>query len=233
MCKEKIGRPVRVTSIGFNDCDFDKVLDIIDSEGEYGADMIILPEAWRGFESEPETLTGITVSAVAKIAKKHNTYIACPIYRKCEDGKCFNSNVLIDRNGEVVFVYDKVFPYWEEFESNRNLHVGTEAAVFETDFGRIGMATCFDANFPEVWKRLADLKAEMVIWASAYSAGSTLQAHALNHHYYIVTSTLLRDCTVFDITGRELLYEKSDSINISRIVLDLDRGIYHENFNMD
>jgi len=29
-----------------------------------------------------------------------------------------------------------------------------------------------------------------------------------------------------------LLYEKTPGLNISRITLDLDRGIYHQNFNM-
>jgi hypothetical protein len=73
----------------------------------------------------------------------------------------------------------------------------------------------------------------MVLWSSAYSAGSQLQAYALLHHYYIVTSTYTKDCQVYDITGQRILDQKSDDITIARITLDLDRGIYHENFNMD
>jgi hypothetical protein len=53
------------------------------------------------------------------------------------------------------------------------------------------------------------------------------------NHYYIVSSTQTADCLVYDIDGRELLSETSDDINISRITVDLDRGIYHENFNLD
>jgi hypothetical protein len=53
------------------------------------------------------------------------------------------------------------------------------------------------------------------------------------HHYYIVSSTQTGDCIVYDITGEQILYEKSDGINISRVTLDLDRGIYHENFNIE
>ena len=75
--------------------------------------------------------------------------------------------------------------------------------------------------------------AELVIWPSAYSAGSSLQAHAINHHFYIVTATQTKDCLVYDITGEEILYERSDDVNISRITLDLDRGIYHENFSLE
>ncbi|MEM7031725.1 MAG: carbon-nitrogen hydrolase family protein, partial [Chloroflexota bacterium] len=128
----------------------------------------------------------------------------------------------------------KVYPYWEEFDLMPAVDIGTTMPpVCQTDFGCVGMAICFDVNFPEVWQALADQGAELIIWPSAYSAGRSLQAHAINHHYYIVTSTYTRDCIVYDITGDEILYEKSDEINISRMTLDLDRGIYHQNFNIE
>ena len=233
MQQDKTGRPVRITSISFTNKSLEEISDIVDREGKKGADIIALPEIWRGFESVPETLEGITVTTMAQLAKKHNTYIVCPISRKDDRIKRINSAVLLDRQGKIVCVYDKVFPYWEEFDKDPPTELGMEAPVCHADFGCIGMAVCFDANFPEVWKRLADQGAELVIWPSAYSAGTTLQAHALNNHYYIVSSTWKGDCIVYDITGKELLYEKSDGINVSRITLDLDRGLYHENFNLE
>jgi hypothetical protein len=95
------------------------------------------------------------------------------------------------------------------------------------------MATCFDVNFPEVWQRLADREAELVLWVSAYSGGIALQAHAINHHYYIVSATQNCDCLVYDITGRTLRHERGKSENVTRVNLDLDRGIYHQNFNLE
>jgi hypothetical protein len=47
-----------------------------------------------------------------------------------------------------------------------------------------------------------------------------------------VSSTQTADCLVYDIDGRLLLDEKSNDVTVSRITLDLDRGIYHENFNL-
>lgn len=233
MSLDKQGRPVRVTSISFKDRSLKEISDIVESEGKKGADIIVLPELWRGGESEPETLDGITVTTIAKLAHKHGTYIVCPIYRKDDRSQRINSAVLLDRHGKIACVYDKVFPYWGEFDLTPPCEVGIEVPVYKADFGCIGIATCFDANFPEVWKRLADQGAELVIWPSAYSAGTTLQAHALNNHFYIVSSTWKGDCIVYDITGKELLYEKSDGVNVSRMTLDLDRGLYHENFNLE
>lgn len=226
----KIGRPVKITSISFNNKGLGEISKIVDSEGAMGTDIIVLPETWRGIQLE--TIHGETIRTMSNLAKRHNTYIVCPIFREA-DNKRYNSAILLDRNGKVVYIYDKVYPYHEEFNIDPPVEVGTEVPVVDTDFGRIGMAICFDANFPEVWKRLSDQGAELVIWVSAYSAGTSLLAHALNHNYYIVSSTLVGDCIVYDISGKELLYEKSPEINISRVTLDLDRGIYHENYNLE
>jgi predicted amidohydrolase len=228
------GRPVRVVSISFclGTKSLEEIAGLVDSEGAGGADLIALPEAWRGQQGEPESLDGATITTMASLARKHRTYIVCPIDRT--DGRRrLNSAVLIDRAGKVACVYDKIYPYWAEFDLAPKVEAGDCVAVHEADFGRVGMATCFDVNFPEIWEAMAAQGAELIIWPSAYSAGRSLQAHAINHHFAIVTSTGTRDCIVYDITGEEILYEKSDDINITRITLDLDRGIYHQNFNME
>lgn len=232
MTSPTIGRPVRITSISFSCRPLEAIAGIVEAEAARGTDLIALPETWAGqARNEPEPLDGPIITAMADIARRHNTWIVCPIDR-LEGNRRLNSAVLIDRQGQVAGIYDKVYPYWSEFDLGQLVEIGTETPVFDTDFGKLGMSICFDANFPEVWKGLADNGAELVVWPSAYSAGTTLQAHALMNHLAIVTSTQTADCLVYDINGQELLYEKSDDVNVSRITLDLDRGIYHENFNM-
>ena len=235
------GRPVRVVSLSFPvGTGRERVAEVVDAEAARGCDLIALPETWMGqADRDPEELAGPTVTLMSELARRHATYIVCPIDRiqrtidRIEGTRRLNTAVLIDRRGKIAGSYDKVFPYWSEFDVTPPVSVGTTVPVFDTDCGRIGVTTCFDVNFPEVWQRLAEQEAELVIWPSAYSAGTSLQAHALNHHFYIVTSTQTCDCLVYDITGRQLLYEKDAEFNVSRITLDLDRGIYHSNFNLD
>lgn len=227
------GRPVRISSLSFYDKSLAEILPLVDAEGQRGVDLIALPETWNmQYKNQPETLSGPTVTALSELAQRHRTYIVCPIDRQAE-GCRLNSAVLIDRLGRIAGLYDKVYPYWSEFALTPPVAPATDAPlVFDTDFGRLGLAICFDVNFPSVWQALADQGAELVVWPSAYSAGSSLQAHALNHHFAIVTSTYTKDCIVYDITGEEILYETDEELNISRFTLDLDRGIYHENFNI-
>jgi hypothetical protein len=133
----------------------------------------------------------------------------------------------------VAGVYDKIFPYWSEFDGKNPVRPAQkDAVVVETDFGRLGLAICFDAKFPEVFQRLREKGADLVVWSSAYSGYTELQAFSLLHHYYIVTSTWTGDCVVYDITGRNLL-DKNDQtgMTVVRFELDLDRQIYHYNFN--
>lgn len=228
-----IGRPVRVISLSCKAHPMREMLSVVDAEGAKGTDLVVLPETWRGQNDHTrETLQGPTLRELGKLARQHRMYIVSPIDRIDGDER-MNSAVLLDRNGQVAGVYDKVFPYWSELDFSQPVKVAKDIPVFETDFGRLGIAICFDVNFPEVWQVLADQGAELVVWPSAYSAGSSLQAHAINHHYYIVSSTHLGDCQVFDITGEKILDERGDGIHVSRITLDLDRGIYHDNFNGD
>jgi beta-ureidopropionase len=227
-----IGRPVRIASISFpNGLSLAEIAAHVGNAGSAGVDVIALPELCRGQDDKSrEDLHGPTVTAMAALAEKYNTYIVCPIDRT-ENNRRLNTVVLLDRRGEVVCTYDKVFPYWSEYDVKPAADVGDDAQAYRADFGMLGFATCFDVNFPEVWKRLADKGVEVVIWPSAYSAGTSLQAHALNHHFYIVSATQTSDCFVYDITGEKLLFQKSAKVNVANVTLDLDRGLYHINFN--
>ena len=119
----KIGRPVKIVSLCFENKNFEDIIQIIDDEGKKEVDIIVLPETWRG-QISPETLDGETISTLSKLAKKHNTYILSPIDRK--EGKSrLNTAVLIDRKGEIVFTYDKIYPYWSEFDLDPPVDPGT------------------------------------------------------------------------------------------------------------
>ena len=227
----KTDRKVQITSIGFTQRPLDEFIHILDEEAQKGCDLILLPEACTG-EAIIEPLDGDAVKRVSAIASKHGVYIVLSMYRKTETEARINSSVLIGRKGEVCCVYDKVYPFWSEFDLNPPCAIGRDAPVFETDFGKVGMAICFDANFPEVFRRLSLGGAELVLWSSAYSAGRSLQAHAINYNYNIVTSTLVPDCLFYDITGQEIYYQHTPGMNISHVTIDLDKCIFHQDFNM-
>jgi len=211
--------------------DLEQAAALLRQESGFATDLAVLPEYWRGHD-QPEPLDGPTIRAIAEAARACKMYVVCPLDRLDNNGNRLNSAVLIDRQGQPAGVYDKHFPYWDELYFQPPVLPGAAIPVFETDFGRLGLATCFDMNFPEVWKKLAEQGAELVAWTSEVSGGLSLQAQAITNHFYIVTADKTCDCSVFDITGQRVLYEKTPGLNVSRFTLDLDRGIYHYNFNL-
>ena len=234
---------VRLCSLSFNNQPDEKVWDAVRAAGSMGSDLILLPETWAGLDTI-ETLESPRVLMLKELAAQYKTYIVSGMYRCTDEIGRINSAVLIGRGGEIEGIYDKVYPYLEEFDYNPPVHIGREAKVFDTDFGKIGIVICFDANIPMLWQKMAEMGAQIVFWPSAYTGGLSLQAHAINHNYYIVTATLNKDCTVYDITGKEILYNASvedydiiitsaedDDILITSVVLDLDRCIFHDDFN--
>ncbi|MGH9470958.1 MAG: carbon-nitrogen hydrolase family protein [Terriglobia bacterium] len=234
---DAIGRPVRVVSIGFHPgYPLERIVSLVDREGTKGADIIVIPETCRGLDATSgETIDGPTVTAMARLARKHSTYVVCPIDRRT-DGERHNSAVLLDRGGKVVCIYDKIYPVWQqECLQKPPVLPGRHVQVYQADFGRVGFAICFDVNWSPLWEGLSNQNAELVIWPSAYSAGRSLQARAIDYNYYVVSSTWIPDCHVFDIDGEQLIYDKNNQgreANVTRVTLDLDRCIFHQDLNL-
>ncbi|CAL1272738.1 unnamed protein product [Larinioides sclopetarius] len=74
---------------------------------------------------------------------------------KCPDDGVFfyNTNVVFDREGNLIARYRKLHPYYREIV---NVPEEPDLGVFETEFGKFGMIICFDV----VWEETVLLKDE-------------------------------------------------------------------------
>jgi hypothetical protein len=222
------GRQVKVAAIcigfgGERDVKLKQAIEHLHTAGQNGVDIACLPEEFAGTNAEP--IPGPTTEAVAELAKQYNMYVICPIREQAGD-KQYNTAVLIDRKGQVAGYYRKIFVFWGE-----GLHCSTEGAkVFDTDFGRISILTCFDLNFPELWQQCDNLDVDIVFWPSAYGGGSPLNAYAILYHYYIVP---VGAGNIIDITGKTVENIEKPCPKQFIATLDLDRAFAHHDFNRD
>ena len=221
------GRQVRVAAIaiGFGG-DRQKKLDLalshLETAGQAHVDIACLPEEFAGTTAEP--VPGPIVNAVAAAAKRHRMYVVCPIREQATDGRQYNTAVLLDREGRVAGRYRKVFVYWGE-----GLHPGREGVpVFDTDFGRIAILTCFDANFDELWQEAERKGAEIVFWPSAYGGGMPLNGYAMIHNYHVVA---VGRGNMIDLVGRTIEKVQRPRPQQFLATLDLDLTLVHTNFN--
>ena len=223
------GRQVKVVAIAINSGgDYDAKLKLaiehLEIAGQNGVDIACLPEEFAGFTAEP--IPGPTTKAIGKLAKKHRMYVVCPIREQADNDRQYNTAVLLDREGKVAGYYRKVFVWWTE-----GLNLGEEGVkVFDTDFGRIALLTCFDLNFDEVWQEAERKGAEIVFWPSAYGGGMPLNAYAMIHNYYVVA---VGQGNMIDILGKTIESVEQPCPKQFIATLDLDLTIVHTDFTVE
>lgn len=146
---------------------FDQVEFFVNAVSDYRADFLLLPEffntplmaEFNGL-SEPvaiRKLADYTESVRQKLSEfaiSYNVNIVGGSMPLVEDGKLYNVAYLCRRDGS--------------FEEYRKIHItpnevrhygmvgGNEIRVFDTDCGKIGIVICYDVEFPELSRVLAN-----------------------------------------------------------------------------
>jgi predicted amidohydrolase len=207
-----------------------RILTLLDAACAQRPDLVCLPETMlhidirrNNWPAGVETMSGSFLEELADRARRHRTYVVGSLYM--QEGGCYpNRAVVIDRDGAMAGVYDKVHPTIGEIESGAT--PGEAAQVVETDFGKIGLAICFDIGWPDHWAALAQQGAELVVWPSAYDGGFPLQVYAWTHFYYIVTSVSGDHSKVIDKTG-QILASTSHWSRLVTAQIDLEKEVFH------
>lgn len=175
---------------------------------EYQAELVVFPETvTTGYETDlsPEELWDLVDEAPGRItndiqvaAKALKVHVVWPSYRRgVERGEVYNSAMLIGPDGEIIGIYNKTHPApWERRDGGGWATVGTQAEVYPTSLGDIGMIICYDGDFPELSRLLAVKGAEIIVRASALQRSYdiwyiTNAARAYDNHVYLVASNLV------------------------------------------
>lgn len=154
-------------------------LKMVENAAKRGAEIICLQELYKtpyfpnkkgvNIENYTETIPGESTSAFKLISKKYKCSIILPIYEKADNGKLYNTVVVLNEKGEIQPSY-------------RKMHIPHDPSFFEKDYFEDGdngyqlfkhknityaVLICFDQWFPEA-ARMAKLSgAEMVFYPTA------------------------------------------------------------------
>ncbi len=143
-----------------------------------GADLVVLPELWPqgGFvydawETGAEPLEGATFEIISAAARDVGAHVhAGSIVERTVDGRLFNTSLLMDPAGALIAHYRKIHLFGFSVGEPALLTAGDQVVVVGTALGRIGLATCYDLRFPELFRALADAGAELVLMPAAWPA---------------------------------------------------------------
>ena len=103
----------------------------------------------------------------------------------------------------------------------------SNAPVFQTDFGKIGIQICFDIKYDDGWNYLKDNGAQIIFWPSAYAAGQEISSMAWRHQVYVVTSTVKDTSKICDITGETIVQTGRWQRNWICSPINLEKAFIH------
>lgn len=126
-------------------------------------DMMVLPElaAYGTDTSMAEVLPGDTETQLCQLAKQQDVWLVAGSLFEQVEQQVYNTCSVINREGEVVARYRKIFPF-HPYE--KGVSCGQDFVVVDVPNGRIGIAICYDLWFPEVARTLASMGAECLIY---------------------------------------------------------------------
>lgn len=151
-------------------------------------DLLLLPELWAhgGFASASwartaESIHGHTIGRLAELAPRLDCWIHAGsiieladegAHRGAEGRGLWNTSVLLSPLGEIHSTYRKIHRFGFGVGEPQILEAGSQLTV--TDLAcpegsaRVGLATCYDLRFPELFRKLGERGAEVVLIPAAW-----------------------------------------------------------------
>jgi len=174
---------------------------------EHQPAILVLPEMWTTAYTLPtlatcaDTEKGETIEFLKSLAQTHGVHIIGGSIASMENGEIYNRAVVVNREGEVVYVYDKIHlvPML-----NEHLYLSggqSSGDVFELDGIKMGVIICYDLRFPELARYLAVEGAKLLFlvaeWPEARERHWSVlqQARAIENQLYVISANR---CGLYD-----------------------------------
>ncbi|KAI9293289.1 carbon-nitrogen hydrolase [Neoconidiobolus thromboides FSU 785] len=182
-----------------------KAKELILKASENGANVVVLPEYFisccdtKDYESISEDVTtGDSTSFFKEVAKQAKVYIiGGSIIEKIED-KLYNTCVIFGPNGNVIDKHQKIYLYGEKGVNTKYLEEsdvftpGNKLTHIDTEYGKLGIAICYELRFPEYAKIASEQGCIAMIYPAVpdyYSAEKDwellLRARAIDNQIYV------------------------------------------------
>jgi predicted amidohydrolase len=165
-----------------------------------GADLVVLPELWttgafayEEFGREAEPLEGPTYEAMAKAASDAGVWLhAGSIPERDPDGPLYNTSLVFSPSGDLAAVYRKIHRFGFDKGEAVLMGAGTELVTVRLPATTLGLSTCYDLRFPELFRGLVDAGAETLVvsagWPERRRSHWTLlaQARAVENQSFVI-----------------------------------------------
>ncbi|MFB6355832.1 MAG: carbon-nitrogen hydrolase family protein [bacterium] len=186
----------------------DRSLELAHEASEEGCSLIAYPEFFlvRGDQdttrNNPIPIDSEPVKEFCSFARKTNTHVlmgTIPIPDPDRDDYVYNTAIYIDDSGTIASRYRKIHLFDIELEDEFTLREsdvlssGQEVVDTEIDNVHAGLSICYDLRFPELFRKLADRRVQVIFVPSNFTRETgrahwepLLRARAIENQCYIV-----------------------------------------------
>lgn len=182
--------------------------ELIDLAVRRGAELVGLPENFPYLGDENEKLA--QASAIAEASEKflktmaqrfQVTILGGGFPVPTDNGKVYNTALLIAPNGQELARYEKVhlfdvnLPDGNTYRESATVLAGVRVPPIHPSkaLGNLGLSVCYDVRFPELYRQMAQLGAEVLFVPAAFTAYTgkdhwqiLLQARAIENTCYVI-----------------------------------------------
>lgn len=140
-----------------------------------GARVVVFPEASMACFGTPlapvaQPLDGPWADAVRAIAAAAGTVVVAGMFTPAPHGRV--ANTLLATGPGVEAAYDKIHLYDAfGYAESDTVAAGSRIVTIDIEGVRMGLATCYDVRFPELFRAHADAGAVSTLLAASWGAG--------------------------------------------------------------
>lgn len=149
--------------------------------------LVVLPEACLCFgagdkyqrELAEHYGEGELQTALAALAKAHGVYLVAgtlPLLAEPERRKFSAASLVFNPDGECIAHYNKIHLFdvdvadaTKSYRESNWTQAGDQVVTVTTEFGKLGLAVCYDVRFPELFRELRTQGAEVLVVPSAFT----------------------------------------------------------------
>lgn len=219
---------VQMCASGSKNENLAKIRDMVGEAagGPQAPDVVCLPEYCYGLPTRSnaqelgEGTSGEFARAMSALAEEHGVNILAGSFAEtADDGRIHNTSLFFDRGGEVIGEYRKAHLMDAmSFKESDLVSPGDSLAVFDTDFGRVGLIVCYDLRFPEMIRTLALEGAEIILVPSAFPAGAPLPPRT--DHWDVLTQSAALLNMVYVVAPNQFGHAEGENLFGRSCVID-------------
>lgn len=191
---------------------------------EQGAQLVLLPENFAVLDGGPLACRaerqGDPAAPLQRfamdLASRHRIYLAAgtlplntrpgndsqPGEPEPTDGRVRAASLLYGPDGTLLARYDKIHLFdvqvddkQASYSESLSFEPGDQLVAVDTVLGKVGMSVCYDLRFPELYRRLLAMQAELLLVPSAFTRVTgkahwevLLRARAIENQCYVIAA---------------------------------------------